>query len=89
MAPDAALGSGVPYLPAAFAVPGTYVVSDVLGYRRGGIDPATGRAAIRLPHAAGGSFDQWLRRIPNFDILCHDRRLHPTCRRHAVLYRWV
>ena len=44
MAPDAALGSGVPYLPAAFAVPGTYVVSDVLGYRRGGIDPTTGRA---------------------------------------------
>ena len=49
MAPDAALGSGVPYLPAAFAVPGTYVVSDVLGYRRGGIDPATGRARFRLP----------------------------------------
>jgi hypothetical protein len=44
MAADAGLGSGVPYLPAAFAVPGTYVVSDVLGYRRGGIDPATGRA---------------------------------------------
>ena len=44
MTPDAALGSGVPYLPAAFAVPGTYVVSDVLGYRRGGIDPTTGRA---------------------------------------------
>jgi hypothetical protein len=44
MAADAALGSGVPYLPAAFAVPGTYVVSDVLGYRRGGSDPATGRA---------------------------------------------
>jgi hypothetical protein len=41
--PDAGLGSGVPYLPAAFAVPGTYVVSDVLGYRRGGLDPATGR----------------------------------------------
>ena len=41
--PDAALGSGVPYLPAAFAVPGTYVVSDMLGYRRGGIDPASGR----------------------------------------------
>jgi hypothetical protein len=44
MATDAALGSGVPYLPAAFAVPGTYVVSDVLGYRRGGLDPASGRA---------------------------------------------
>jgi FecR-like protein len=44
MAPDPGLGSGVPYLPAAFAVPGTYVVSDVLGGRRGGIDPATGRA---------------------------------------------
>ena len=44
VAPDAGLGSGVPYLPAAFAVPGTYVVSDVLGYRRGGIDPATGDA---------------------------------------------
>src|SRR5262245_32543839 len=44
MTSDTGLGSGVPYLPAAFAVPGTYVVSDVLGYRRGGIDPATGRA---------------------------------------------
>jgi hypothetical protein len=44
MAADAALGSGVPYLPAAFAVPGTYVVSDVLGYRRGGLDPIIGRA---------------------------------------------
>ncbi|HEU0062917.1 MAG TPA: FecR family protein [Hyphomicrobiaceae bacterium] len=44
MPADPALGSGVPYLPAAFAVPGTYVVSDVLGYRRGGIDPASGRA---------------------------------------------
>ena len=44
MAADPALGSGVPYLPAAFAVPGTYVVSDVEGYRRGGVDPATGRA---------------------------------------------
>ena len=46
MAPDPALASGVPYLPAAFAVPGTYVVSDVAGYRRGGIDPATGRASF-------------------------------------------
>src|SRR5262245_13400224 len=36
MAPDPALGSGRPYLPTAFAVPGTYVVSDVLGYRLGG-----------------------------------------------------
>ena len=44
MTPDAALGSGVPYLPAAVAVPGTYVVCDVLGYGRGGIDPTTGSA---------------------------------------------
>jgi hypothetical protein len=41
--PDAGFGSGVPYLPAAFAVPGIYVVSDMLGYRRGGVDPATGQ----------------------------------------------
>jgi hypothetical protein len=39
--PDPALRSGVPYLPAGFAVPGAYVVTDVLGYRRGGINPAT------------------------------------------------
>jgi hypothetical protein len=44
VAADEGLGSSVPYLSAAFAVPGTYVVSDMLGYRRGGIDPATGNA---------------------------------------------
>jgi hypothetical protein len=44
MVPDEGLGSGVPYLPSGFAVPGLYFVSDVLGYRRGGIIPETGRA---------------------------------------------
>src|SRR5262245_22706347 len=44
MGADPALGLGVPYLPAAFAVPGTYVVSDVLGYRHGGLDPASSHA---------------------------------------------
>lgn len=45
--PDANLGSGVPYLPSAFAVTGSYNISPVLGYRGEGTkdngDPKTAR----------------------------------------------
>jgi hypothetical protein len=74
--PDAALGSGVPYLPAAFAVPGTYVVSDMLGYRRGGIDPASGRPQFASLTLQAGLSINGGRRLPNVDILRCLGRLH-------------